>query len=221
MRTVSRRGGAGGGWGRSAPGADGAFPAAALVAALGRTALAGVCLAVAVLVRPAGADAQVFMTQDEALSAAFPEPATVERASAFLDEAQLDSARALAGDDVRIEQAVITYYVGRRDGRPVGVAYFDAHRVRTMREVAMFVVTPDGRIDRVDVLKFAEPREYMASEAWIQQLVGRTLTDELAVDRGIVNMTGATLTAGALTRASRRVLALHRVIDPLTGEDDG
>lgn len=162
--------------------------------------------------------AQVLLTQEEALDLAFPPPATVERRSAFLDEAQLQEARRLAGDDVSVDQSVVTHYVAHRDGRPMGVAYFDVHRVRTMREVVMIVVSPEGVIDRVEVLRFAEPPEYMASEAWIDQLEGQTLTPELDVGREIINMTGATLTSGALTRASRRVLAIHRVVDPF-GED--
>lgn len=166
---------------------------------------------------------QVFLTQEEALELAFPPPATLERATAFLTDAQLEAARRSAGDNVSIGQRVVTYYVGRDGPEPLGVAYFDAHRVRTVREVVMIVVTPDDAIERVEVLSFLEPPEYMASGPWIEQLPGRTLTDELAVDRGIINLTGATLTAAALTAASRRVLALHRVIQPLrdaSGRED-
>ena len=164
---------------------------------------------------PALASAQVFLSQAEALELAFPRSAVVERETAFLDEDQLQMARGLAGADIRMDQRVVTYYVGRSGGRPLGVAYFDAHRVRTVREVAMVVVAPSGTIDRVEVLSFMEPPEYMASNAWIEQLRGMELTDQLAVNRGVINMTGATLTAGALTRAARRVLALHQVVDPL------
>ena len=167
---------------------------------------------------PPAARAQVLMTQEEALEVAFPPPARVERRTAYLTEAQLERARALAGPDVEIEQTVVTHYVGMRDGRPVGVAYFDAHRVRTMAEVAMVVVTPDERVSRVDVLKFMEPPDYLAPDGWLRQLGGRPLDEELSTRGAIRNLTGATLTARALTRAARRVLALHAVIDPLRGD---
>lgn len=180
--------------------------------------VAALCLGALLAAVPASATGQVFLTQEEALRLAFPEPATIDRRTAFLDDEQLEKARERAGDDVPVEQSVITYYVGHRDEEPLGAAYFDAHRVRTMREVVMYVISPEAVIERVEVLKFAEPREYLASEAWMDQLVGRSLTDELAVDRGIVNMTGATLTAGALTAAARRVLALHGVIRPFAGD---
>ncbi len=169
----------------------------------------------AVAAPPAPADAQTLLTQEEALALAFPAPTKVERKTAYLSEGQLRDARRLAGSDVDIQQGIVSYYVGYRQGRAVGVAYFDAHRVRTMEEVAMVVVTPDGRVERMDVLKFAEPPEYRAPAGWIGQIEGRRLDDELALKGGVRNLTGATLTARALTRAARRVLALHAVIDPM------
>lgn len=167
----------------------------------------------------APAAGQVLMTQEEALDAAFPAPTQVERRTAYLGDAELDRARTLAGSEVEIDAAVVTYYVGYRGDEPVGVAYFDAHRVRTKAEVVMVVVDPAGRIDRVDVLKFMEPPDYRAPDGWIEQLEGRPLDAALSTSGAIRNLTGATLTARALTEAARRVLALHSVIDPLDGTD--
>lgn len=79
----------------------------------------------------------------------------------------------------------------------------------------MVVVTPDALIERMDVLKFMEPSEYLAPDGWIAQIEGRRLDDELSLKGAVRNLTGATLTARALTRAARRVLALHAVIGPL------
>lgn len=172
-------------------------------------------LIAAALAMPAPGAAQTLLTQEEALALAFPAPTRVERKTAYLTEAQLRRARELAGSDVEVDQELVTYYVGYHDRRPVGVAYFDVHRVRTLAEVVMVVVTPDARIDRLDVLKFMEPPEYRVPDSWIGQIEGRRLDDELSLKGAVRNMTGATLTARALTRAARRVLALHAVIAPL------
>jgi Na+-translocating ferredoxin:NAD+ oxidoreductase RnfG subunit len=114
-----------------------------------------------------------------------------------------------------VSQSVVTYYVGSRDGATVGVAYFDAHRVRTLEEVLMVVVQPDDRIGRIEVLRFSEPPEYRPLEPWMAQFQGKELTPTLSLKRDIAMMTGATLTSNAVTRAVRRVLALHRRIRPL------
>lgn len=176
-------------------------------------AAAGAALLLA-LGAPGTAGAQTLMTQEEALAAAFPAPTAVERRTAFLTDGQLARARTLAGPGGGMDQGIISYYVGVRDGTPAGVAYFDAHRVRTLAEVVMIVVTPAGQVDRVEILKFMEPPEYRAPEGWIAQLEDRGLDDDLSMKGDILNITGATLTARALTRAVRRVLALHAVIDP-------
>lgn len=153
------------------------------------------------------------LTQDEALRLAFGS-ANVERRTAFLDDGQLDEARALAGSRVDVDQTIVTYYVATDGGEPVGVAYFDAHRVRTLQEVLMIVVDPGGRVVRVETVSFREPPEYRAPAGWIDQFLGRPLDDGLSLRGDIATITGATLTANAVTGAVRRILALHRVIDP-------
>ena len=160
------------------------------------------------------ATAQAGPTQAEALRLAFPAPAVIERRTAFLTAADLDRARLLAGPDVEVSQGVVTYYIARAGGDPIGVAYFDAHRVRSMQEVAMVVLGGDNRVRQVEVLRFEEPPEYRASGPWLRQLEGKKLDSSLSLKAGVVNLTGATLTSRALVRATRRVLAIHQVIDP-------
>ena len=170
-------------------------------------------VAVIVVMAPAGVRAQSTLTQQEALRLAFPAPLQIERRTAYLSEAQLSGAAQLAGGAVA--QGVVTYYAGvdARAGS-VAVAYFDVHRVRTLNEVVMVVVAPGGVVRRVEILKFLEPHEYRASRPWLDQFAGKRLNQELSLKRGIANMTGATLTANAVTSAVRRVLALHSVIAP-------
>lgn len=167
-------------------------------------------------VAAAGAvDAQVFLTQEEALEAAFGADAVLERRTAYLTDAQAERVEALAGAE-GLEQRVVTYYVASREGRPVGAAWFDVHRVRTLPEVLMVAVDPAGRVTRVEVLKFSEPPDYLAPDGWLEQFHGRELDDGLSLKGDIVNMTGATLTSRAVADAVRRVLALHRVVAPLS-----
>lgn len=163
---------------------------------------------------PGRAAAQLLLTQQEALRLAFPEPARIERRTAFLKADQLTAARRFAGSGVRVEKGVVTYYVGMRGNTPLGVAYFDVHRVRTLPEVVMSVVSPEARVERVEILKFAEPPQYLAPDGWLEQFEGKPLSEKLSLRRDVVNITGATLTSEAVTDAVRRVLALHQVIRP-------
>lgn len=178
-----------------------------------------VLAAVTLLGRPLELRAQLSLS--EAVKSAFPPPAVVERRTAFLSGQDLEAVRAAAGKDAPVEQRVVTYYLARQDGRPVAVAYFDSHRVRTLNEVVMVVIRPPDRIRNIEVLRFAEPPEYRASEGWMKQFEGKTLNGELSLKGGIANMTGATLTSNAIVRAARRVLALHSRIRPFAPADQG
>lgn len=179
----------------------------------GAVALAGLLL-------PAPAAAQT-LTQDQALALAFPDADEVRRATAYLDDAQLAAARELAGAGVEVESGVVTYYLASAGGSPLGVAYFDVHRVRTLPQVLMVVVTPEGRIRRMEVVRFSEPPEYRAPDGWLRQFDGKDLSADLSHKRGVANITGATLTSRATTAAARRVLALHQVIAPLSSNASG
>jgi len=175
--------------------------------------LCAAALAAALAVAPRPVWSQT-LTQDEALALVFP-GAETERITAYLGDAELEQARSLAGTDVEVESTVVTYYVARREGAALGVAYFDVHRVRTLPEVLMIVVGPDDRILRIETVSFREPPEYRPPGRWLRVFESRGLDDRLSLRGEIPNMTGATLTSGAVTRAARRVLALHQVIDPL------
>ena len=154
------------------------------------------------------------LTQDEVLALAFPEADRVERRTAYLTTPQLSQARSLAGTGVAVESEIVTYYVAIQGGRPLGVAYFDAHRVRTLPEVLMVVVGTDDRIRRIEVLRFREPPDYLPPQVWLERFSGQVLDDELSLKGSIPRLTGATLTAGAVTNAARRLLALHQVVRP-------
>ena len=145
------------------------------------------------------------MTQQEALASAFPNGAKATRQVHYLTPQQLKAAQKDSG--VEFTDRMIVRYAG-----PNGFAYFDTHRVRTLPETVMILVTPDGKIDRIEILSFDEPPEYLPKERWMDQFDGRKLDEDLSMKRKIRPLSGASLSARAITNASRKVLALHKVI---------
>jgi hypothetical protein len=153
--------------------------------------------------------AKVFLTQEAALKSAFPPPVQVERKTLFLSDAQAATAEHDAGS--KITGRVFSYYVGSDETGIRGYAYFDTHLVRTLPETVMVLLAGDGTIRRVEILSFSEPEDYFPREAWLGQFAGKGLDADLAIRRGIHNLSGASLTAEAITSACRRILALHRL----------
>lgn len=148
---------------------------------------------------------------EKAVRLLFPK-AECERASAFLSKAQQARVAEFTGQDFD-RGMVFRYLVKNGDGKLVATAYLDRHKVRSKPETVLVVVGLEGRLQRVQVLAFAEPREYLPRASWYRQFDGKALGPELRLRRGIDAVSGATLSSRACTRAARRVLAIHRVLD--------
>ncbi|MDD5303645.1 MAG: FMN-binding protein [Elusimicrobia bacterium] len=159
----------------------------------------------AALLGAAPARARVLMSQKDALAVAFP-GAKPERRTAYLTDAQTRTIEESAQS--KLESKIWTYYVAGST-----FAYFDSHLVRTMNETVMVVVGAEGTVRFVEILSFAEPEDYLASKRWLGQFPGRRLDDDLALRRGLRNIAGASLTSEAVTRAVRRALAVHRILN--------
>ena len=160
-------------------------------------------------VRSGALQGKVFLTRDEALKLAFPD-CDLKKATAYLTKDEKKAAEKLAKE--KIESSIVYIYKASKNGKLVGTAYFDAHRVRTKKEVMMFVVDTKDTIRRIELLSFGEPLDYIPRDKWYAQFLDRKLDDQLSLKRGIRGVTGATLTARATTSAARRVLSLHEIL---------
>lgn len=174
-----------------------------------RAALAAAALLLLPPLAAAGGGTGQKLSRDEALALAFP-GATVRRSTVYLTRAQRRRAEKLAHSP--LASGIARPYKAFKDGKLVGTAWFDTHKVRTLKETLMIVVDPAGRVRRMEILAFGEPADYIPPAAWYAQFPGRALDDDLDLKRGIRGVTGATLTARATTAAVRRALALDRVL---------
>lgn len=156
-----------------------------------------------------GSSASAQISREEALASAYP-GASIRAEQVFLTPAQQKAV--LSRSDADVPSALVARYIATKDGVVVGRAYVDTHIVRTKRESLLISLDEKGLVKRVDVTAFLEPAEYRASEAWLRQYRNRALTDDVAIDRAIRPIAGATLTARATNSAVRRVLAIDDVL---------
>lgn len=162
-------------------------------------------IAAVLLFAATAAGARVLMTQEQALTAAFPGQ-TVARQKFFLTPEQREAAARESG--VAISDSMIVRYAAPNGS----VAYFDTHRVRTLPETVMIVVDNAGAVERVDILSFDEPTDYFPKQRWLDQFRRRKLDRELALKGAIRPISGASLTGTAIVNATRKVLALHHAL---------
>jgi hypothetical protein len=156
------------------------------------------------------APAKVFYAKDEALHLAFPDAERVEARDLFLTPEQRAAIEERARS--KLDSDLLTVYVGRRGDAVQGYAVLDTHTVRTLPETFLIVLSPGGTVSATHLLAFYEPLEYSPPARWLKQFDDATLTDELRIGRGIVAITGSTLTSEAVTGSVRRALAIYDVL---------
>jgi len=153
--------------------------------------------------------AQVLLTRHEALRIYFPEPASIERKNLFLTDVQIDKIQVQA--KAKVESKIVTYYVGRLDDHVQGYAFFDTRTIRTEPATYMVVINPDSSLRAVELLAFYEPEDYLPPKKWLSLFEKKTLSDDLWLKRGIHSISGATLSAQAITEGVRRTLAIFQI----------
>ena len=153
------------------------------------------------------------MTREQALREVLGEKAEFRRESVFPTTDQVALARSIAGDGVEIREAPLTRYTAWMDGALRGTAYLDTHLVRTLPQTVLVFVSPAGELLTIEILSFGEPPEYLPRRNWLDQFNRQPLDSGLAIGGRIHGLTGATLSAHAVTNAARRTLAMHQVLE--------
>lgn len=159
---------------------------------------------------PTKAEAKVLHSREEALTLAFPDAERVERRTLSLSEEERKRVATLAM--IPIEAREFTVYVGYKGEQVLGYAFLETRNVRTLPGTFLIVLSPTGVVQRVQVVAFYEPEEYVPAERWLRQFEHKTLTPELRLRRDLHGIAGATLSAQAVTGAVRQALALFQVV---------
>lgn len=150
------------------------------------------------------------MSKADALKLAFPAADRIETANLFLTETQLAQVKQRSG--VTPDSSLYTFYVGKKGQEITGYAAIEAATVRTLPETVMVVLNPDGTVRFTEILAFFEPPEYMPSKRWMDQFRKVLLSPALRVGGEIHAISGATLSAQAITRQVRKTAALCEIL---------
>jgi len=165
------------------------------------------------------AGATVFHTQKEALALAFPDADRIEEQTFVLTPEQAAAIESVAR--AKLDTRLVSIYSGWREGALLGHAHIDVHTVRTKPEGLMVVLSADGRVTQVRILACYEPLDYLPSQRWYDNLVGKALDDGLRLGRDVDAVSGATLSARAATEGVRRMLAYYEVLLSSPSRDGG
>lgn len=162
---------------------------------------------------------EVFATRDEALKKAFPASSTIERMDVFLSEEEAEKVAVMAGK--KPDSKIFTFHQAVGTEGVIGYAIFKACILRTRPAVFMLVLSPDGRVDKIELLANHEPEAHVPGKLWFDRFIGKILDENLWPKKDIPAVTGATISVTAITQEVRVALAVFALMVGRPDSDKG
>ena len=153
------------------------------------------------------AAAKTFFTTKQLLAEQF---ATAEKVSYI--RVRLDPQRKLQVEKklgYHLPRESYTFYVARKNNHPIGFALFDEDKGQhEMISLATFF-DAKGTIARVEIVAYREPYGDKVREArFRRQFIGKDQSNQLAAEKDIDVISGATISSYSVARAVRRAAVL-------------
>ncbi|MDE2059015.1 MAG: FMN-binding protein [candidate division NC10 bacterium] len=156
----------------------------------------------------------VFLSEEEAPRAVFPEATHFEKKVIPSTEALREKMKALLGRTRPSiwEDAYVTYLARRNDER-LGFAVI-TEEIGKHRPITFIVgIKPDGKVKDVALMTYREAYGgEVRDRRFMRQYHEKDLTAPLLPYRDIVNIAGATLSVQSIGRGVRKVLALAQLV---------
>ena len=153
-------------------------------------------------------DVQVYLTKKRAFEIAFPGADKVDREKKWLTEEQKKAIGDLCLQNIKINR--VTFYVGKRDGVPMGYAIIDHEIGKSFPITFMVVLNVDGSVRDVEILVYREPRGWeVRYPSFMDQFTGKNADTDYRI---INSITGATLSVRAMVKGVSRATAAYKVL---------
>jgi len=136
----------------------------------------------------------------------FTKDVAVGQKDIVLSQKQKNTLQKLA--KAKIDSNKIRFYVVKKTNKTVGYGVLLSQRIRTKKAVMLYLIDKDVKIKNIEILAFHEPSEYKPYSSWKNIFTGKTATDDLRAGHGVPTISGATLSARAISDAARIALAV-------------
>ncbi len=154
--------------------------------------------------------AKLLVTPFDALHAVYGSDVEIEKKNVLLTVEKAE--RVYKQAEMKKGSKIFRTYTVTKEGKPIAYAILISRVVRTKDAAVLYMISPEGVIDAVEVIAFNEPPEYTPSKQYVDQFKGKTSKDTLRVGKDIPTVTGATMGARNVTDGARLALAVFELL---------
>lgn len=151
---------------------------------------------------------QVYLTKKQAFKIAFPEADEIKKEKQWLTSDQKLSIGELCLQTITENR--FTFYLGIKNGKPVGYMLIDNIIGKSFPITFMTVLNLDGTVRDVEIMVYREPQGWeVRNKSFRSQFYGK---DSSTDSRDIMSISGATLSATSITRGVYKAMAAYKVL---------
>jgi len=136
----------------------------------------------------------------------FSDKISVEKRNLILTKDEAKSIQNAAR--AKVGSKIVRYYEVKKEDTIVGHAILLKQKIRTKNAAILYMVDENKTMIGVEIISFKEPSEYKPNDDWRKIFVGKTSEDILIAGKDIPTISGATLSARAISDAARVALAI-------------
>ena len=144
---------------------------------------------------------------DELLKTNYEDTAiSIEKKSLILTKEQAKSIQKAAR--AKVSSKIVRYYIIKKEDKVLGHAILLKQKIRTKNAAILYMVDGKKTMVGLEIVSFKEPSEYKPNDEWTKIFVGKTSEDILVAGKDIATISGATLSARAISDVARVALAI-------------
>lgn len=131
---------------------------------------------------------------------------SIEKKSLILTKEEAKEIQELAR--TKVKSKIVRYYAVSKGEQVLGSAILLKQKIRTKNAAILYMVDANQSMMGIEIVSFKEPSEYKPNDEWQKVFVGKTSEDILIAGKDIPTISGATLSARAISDAARLALAI-------------
>ena len=152
---------------------------------------------------------KVLIRPDEAMRTHFGDKIEVSKKNILLVDKDIKIAQKLAKR--KIKDRIFRIFIAKKDNKVLGYGVIHTSKVRTKDETALYLIAIDGKLKAIEIIAFYEPPEYLPPKRWLKQFNSATTSNKLKLSQDINSISGATLSARAITDSAKIALSILEV----------
>ena len=154
--------------------------------------------------------AKILISPIDAMHYAYGSDTTITKKNILLSSSSAKTIEKNA--QVKLSSKIFRIFKATKNAEVLGYGILVNKKVRSKNAVVLYFISKDSILKSIEIIAFNEPMEYIPSTTWNSQFENIQTSTMLKASKNIPTITGATLSARAITNGSRLAFAFYNEV---------